>query len=221
MPLEPALNLLEEGARSLGLELPAVAPQQFLLYLTELQRWNARVNLTALRTDREIVSKHFLDSLAILPCLGEPASLADLGAGAGFPGLALKLALPDLALTLVEPREKKAAFLEYLAARLKLARVEVIRVHLTPALARQWGPRFQAVVSRAAFQLTRFLELAAPLLLPGGLALALKGPHLIGGELEAATTVCQLVGLTPLKLQEYRLPVDREPRLAVTAYRPR
>jgi 16S rRNA (guanine527-N7)-methyltransferase len=221
MPSEQPLNLLQEGARALGLELPAGAPEQFLLYLTELKRWNARVNLTALNTDREIVSKHFLDSLAILPFLGEPASLADLGAGAGFPGLALKLALPDLALTLVEPREKKAAFLEYLAARLKLDRVEVSRVHLTPALARQWGPRFQAVVSRAAFQLARFLELAAPMLRPGGLVLALKGPHLIGGELEAATTVCQLVGLTPLQLQEYRLPVDREPRLAATAHRPR
>jgi 16S rRNA (guanine527-N7)-methyltransferase len=221
MPLEPVLDLLNEGARSLGLELPAAAPEQFLLYLTELKRWNARVNLTALRGEREIVSKHFLDSLAILPFLGEPASLADLGAGAGFPGLVLKLARPELALTLVEPREKKAAFLEYLAARLQLTRVEVSRDHLTPALARQWGPRFQAVVSRATFQLSRFLELAALLLLPGGLALALKGPHLIGNELEAATTVCQLVGLTPLQLQEYRLPLDREPRLAVTAHRPR
>jgi 16S rRNA (guanine527-N7)-methyltransferase len=221
MPIPNPLDLLNDGARSLGIELPARASEQFLLYLSELKRWNARVNLTALKTDREIVSKHFLDSLAILPFLGEPASLADLGAGAGFPGLALKLARPDLALTLVEPREKRAAFLEYLAACLKLGQVEVSRDHLTPALARQRGPRFQAVVSRATFQLTRFLELAAPMLLPGGLALALKGPHLIGNELEAATTVCQLVGLTPLKLKEYHLPEDRERRLAAMAHRPR
>jgi 16S rRNA (guanine527-N7)-methyltransferase len=220
MPSEDPLDLLKEGAASLGLELPPPAPEQFRLYLTELQRWNTRINLTALKTDRDIVSKHFLDSLAILPFLREPASLADLGAGAGFPGLVLKLARPALALTLVEPREKKAAFLEYLTARLKLSGVEVVRVHLTPARARKWGPQFAAVVSRAAFTLARFLELAAPLLLPGGTALALKGPGLAPPELEAAQKLAELLALEPLQTREYYLPISREARLLVTARRP-
>jgi len=209
------IALLEDGAAALGLDLPPPTLEQFRFYLTELKRWNARVNLTGLKTDKDIVVKGFLDSLAVLPFLGEAASLADLGSGAGFPGLGLKLARPMLALTLVEAREKKAAFLQYLVAVLNLTDVTVVRVHLTPALAREWGPRFGAVVSRATFKLTQFLSLAAPLLIPGGVALALKGPGLPEAELEGALSRSRLLGLAPLTLREYRLPLTGEPRLLV------
>ena len=214
------LELLLQGAAGLGLDLEPPVLEQFRFYLTELQRWNARVNLTGLKTAEDIVVKGFLDSLAVLPYLGAPASLADLGAGAGFPGLALKLLRPAMALTLVEAREKKAAFLDYLVSCLRLPGVEVARVHLTPALARQWGPRFAAVVSRAAFPLAKFLELAAPLLLPGGLALALKGAKLADGELAGARSRAEALGLSPLELWDYILPLAGEPRLLVLARRP-
>lgn len=203
----------------MGLELAPATVEQFHFYLTQLKLWNARVNLTGLKTEQEMVVKHFLDSLAVLPFLGPVRSLADLGSGPGFPGLALKLVRPELQLTLVEAREKKAAFLEYLVSCLKLPGVTVTRTHLTVPEARKWGPRFEVVVSRATFILQRFLELAAPILRPGGLALALKGPHLAGGELEAATTAAQIMGLTALELKPYRLPLTNEPRLAVLAHR--
>jgi 16S rRNA (guanine527-N7)-methyltransferase len=213
------MDLLQAGAAALGLELSPATLAQFSFYLTQLKLWNARVNLTGLKTDRDIIVKHFLDSLAVLTFLGEPHSLADLGAGPGFPGLALKLVRPELKLTLVEAREKKAAFLEYIASCLKLPEVTVARTHLTMTEARQWGPRFEAVVSRAAFKLRQFFELAAPILLPGGLALALKGPRLADGELAAAASAGQLLGLTSAELKSYRLPLSGEPRLAVLAYR--
>ncbi len=209
------ISLLEEGAQELGLSLPPPSLEQFRLYLTELKRWNARVNLTGLKTDQDIVIKHFLDSLAILPWLGDLASLADLGSGAGFPGLVVKLLRPDLALTLVESRGKKAAFLQYLTALLKLPQVEVAQVHLTPALSRQWGPRFAAVTSRAAFNLSHFLGLAAPLLLPGGILMALKGLHLPAAELEEAQKRGESLGLKQLTLHRYRLPLSGEERLVV------
>ena len=174
-PLVDPMDLLQEGAVALGLELAPATLGQFHFYLTQLKLWNTRVNLTGLKTDRDIVIKHFLDSLAVLPFLGPARSLADLGSGPGFPGLALKLVLPELQLTLVEAREKKAAFLEYLVSCLKLPDVTIARTHLTVVEAQKWGPRYEAVVSRATFILRRFLELAAPLLAPGGIALALKG----------------------------------------------
>jgi 16S rRNA (guanine527-N7)-methyltransferase len=211
------LALLAAGLAALGLELPPAVLGQFQIYLEELKLWNARINLTGLKRDRDIIIKHFLDSLAILPFLDAPASLLDLGSGAGFPGLVLKLARPSLALTLVEAREKKAAFLEYLAARLKLTDVRVVQTHLTPALARKWEPKVAVVVSRATFSLPRLLELAAPLLAPGGLVLALKGVHSAGGELETAGSASALLGLGPLKLHRYELPLSGEPRLLVLA----
>jgi len=134
-PETDPLNLLIQGAAALGLALPPLALNQFQVYLRELKLWNTRVNLTALKTDRDIIVRHFLDSLAVAPFLRPAASLADLGSGAGFPGLVLKILRPELALTLMEARKKKVAFLEYLVSYFKLTGVEVSQVHLTPALA--------------------------------------------------------------------------------------
>jgi 16S rRNA (guanine527-N7)-methyltransferase len=211
------LALLTEGAASLGLELTPGTLGHLQTYLEELKLWNAKINLTGLKTDRDIIIKHFLDSLAVLPFLDAASSLVDLGSGAGFPGMVMKLARPHLALTLVEARQKKAAFLEYLASRFRLTGVEVVQTHLTPHLARQWEPKVAAVVSRAAFILPRLLELAAPLLAPGGVVLALKGVNLAPGELETAGSAAQLLGLGPLEKHKYALPISGEPRLLVTA----
>jgi 16S rRNA (guanine527-N7)-methyltransferase len=211
------LDLLQEGAGALGLQLPPATLEHLQIYLEELKLWNAKTNLTALKTDRDIVIKHFLDSLAVLPWLGGAASLVDLGSGGGFPGMVLKLALPRLNLTLVEARQRKAAFLEYLAARLRLTGVEVVQTHLTPSLAKKREPKVAAVVSRAAFILHRLLELASPLLAPGGMVLALKGVHPPPGELEAAGSAAPLLGLGPLEQHKYCLPISGEPRLLVMA----
>jgi 16S rRNA (guanine527-N7)-methyltransferase len=211
------LTLLTEGIAALGLELDPAVLEQLQIYLEELKLWNAKTNLTGLKTDRDIVIKHFLDSLAVLPFLDGAASVADLGSGGGFPGLVLKLARPQMALTLVEARERKAAFLEYLVARFKLTGAFVVQTHLTPSRAQKWEPKVAAVVSRAAFILPRLLELAAPLLAPGGVVLALKGVHLALGELEAAGSAGQLLGLGPLEKHRYALPISGEPRLLVMA----
>jgi 16S rRNA (guanine527-N7)-methyltransferase len=210
-------RLLLEGAAALGVSLSPEALAHFRIYLQELQTWNARVNLTGLRSDRDIIIKGFLDSLAVLPFLLDAPSLADLGSGAGFPGLVLKLARPDLILTMVESRGKKAVFLEYLAARMGLSGVEVVQARLTPRLAREWGPRFAALTSRAAFSLEHFLQLAAPLLLPGGRALALKGAKPPSREIEAARRVLAAVDLENLEFREYRVPLSGEARTVVVA----
>jgi len=211
------LDLLHEGVAALGLDLAPNVLEQLQIYLEELKLWNTRTNLTALKTDRDIVIKHFLDSLAVLPWLDGAASVMDLGSGGGFPGLVLKLALPEVALTLVEARERKAAFLEYLVARFRLTGVQVAQTHLTPYLAQKWQPKVAAVVSRAAFILPRLLELAAPLLAPGGVVLALKGVHPACGELEAAGSAGPLLGLGALEQHRYDLPISGEPRLLVLA----
>ena len=120
--------------------------------------------------------KHFLDSLAVWSRVKDLESLADIGSGAGFPGLPLKLALPHLHLTLIEPTAKKTAFLHFIMAHLGLTDVEVRQVHLTAAAAQGWGPSFQGVITRATFTLAHYMQIGAPLVKAGGRLLAMKGP---------------------------------------------
>ena len=207
--------LLSAGTQELGLSLSPAALEQFLFYGKELLRWNARVNLTGLKNLPDVVIRHFLDSLAVWPWIKDLHSLADIGAGAGFPGLPLKLALPHLHLTLIESTGKKTVFLQYIIAHLGLVDVAVRQVHLTPALARQWGPSFQGVITRATFPLARYLELGAPLVKPGGQLIALKGPGLGEGEWQEAMAPAGKNACGFPARYEYELPLAGEKRWLV------
>lgn len=207
-----AAALLQEGAAALSLHLDADVLSRFLFYGAELLKWNTRVNLTGLRTISAVVIKHFLDSLAVWPWVRDMASLADIGTGAGFPGLPLKLVLPQIRLTLVEASGKKTAFLHYLVAHLGISGVEVRQLHLTPALAKQWGAVFAGVITRATFPLRRYLELAAPLVVPGGHILAMRGPRLDQRHWHQAQSLASRVHCSPPTLQQYSLPLTSEPR---------
>ena len=178
-------------------------------------KWNTRINLTGLKTARDVVIKHFLDSLAVLPYVKNLHNLADIGTGAGFPGLPLKLALPHLHLTLIEPTAKKTAFLRFVTAHLGLADVEVRQLHLTAAVARRWGPAFAGVITRATFPLADFLGMAAPLTKPGGRVLAMKGPRLDADQWQAAVDLAGSHQCRSPKRHEYSLPLTGERRLLV------
>ena len=207
--------LLQEGAAALGLRLAPDVLSQFLFYGEVLLQWNRRVNLTGLRTLQEVVVKHFLDSLAVWPWVQDLPSLADIGTGAGFPGVPLKLVLPRLALTLVEASGKKTAFLHYLVAHLGLRGVAVRQLHLTHRTACQWGPVFQGVITRATLPLDRYVEIAAPLLRPGGRLLAMRGPHLDAAQWQRAMAVAGRCHCRPPRDQEYHLPFSGDRRRLV------
>src|SRR5438093_9176422 len=121
------MDLLATTAAAWGLPLNRTQLDQFGTYAGELRRWNERVNLTAITDEAAIVSRHFLDSLRCALSWGEPPlRLVDVGAGAGFPGLPLKILRPEIELMLVESVEKKAAFLRHIVATLGLNQVEVL-----------------------------------------------------------------------------------------------
>ena len=103
-----------------GFPLEPVQLDQFVTYWRELKRWNSRMNLTSIRTDQEIIVKHFLDSLSVLQCFDiKPGdSVVDIGTGAGFPGLPIKIYIPEIKLVLVEPSLKKVSFLRFLISQL-------------------------------------------------------------------------------------------------------
>jgi 16S rRNA (guanine527-N7)-methyltransferase len=125
---ERLARLLHDGAAEIGLSLSDQEISAFLVYIGALKKWNQKINLTALRSEKEIVVKHFLDSLFGCKAVDIPqdASMLDIGSGAGFPGLPLKIVMPTTQLTLLEPSHKKTAFLRYLVGLLGVDRVATV-----------------------------------------------------------------------------------------------
>lgn len=113
---------LEEVFNRYGFPLTTEQSEQLTIYHTELKRWNARINLTALHDDTEVIYKHFLDSVSVLEhfAIAEGQTVIDVGTGAGFPGVVLKIYIPSICLTLVEASHKKVAFLKYLISQIGL-----------------------------------------------------------------------------------------------------
>jgi 16S rRNA (guanine527-N7)-methyltransferase len=166
---------LERGSEMLGLALPAGGCEQLLAYTALLAKWNRTYNLTAVRDPLAMVSHHLLDSLAVLPHLAfapAGARLADVGSGAGLPGIPLALARPDWNVALVESNEKKAAFLQQAKIELALSNVQVHAVR-----AEAWRPaeRVAVVISRAFAEIADFVAACKHLLMPGGVIAAMKG----------------------------------------------
>lgn len=165
-------NRLDEGLAGLGLDLSGETREKLLAYGDLLLKWNRIYNLTALRSPREVVTHHLLDALAVLPLLARFSRIADIGSGAGLPGIPLCIARAELTVHSVEAVNKKASFQRQAKIELELANfhVENLRVE-------QFRPEklFPAVVSRAFASLSDFVASSAHLLEDGGRLLAMKG----------------------------------------------
>jgi len=170
-------SILREGLTALSININDQAISLLCQYFTELGKWSKKMNLVAKGDDQTLIETHFLDSLTMLPLLKEQTEknqLLDIGSGAGFPGLALKCALPELAITLAEPRQKRVSFLKHVIRTLKLKQIEVRpeRIEPDPATAE----RFPLITSRAFADITGFLTASEYLSPPGGLIICMKGP---------------------------------------------
>ena len=161
-------KMLADGAQALGIELSSVQQQQLLDYVGLLNKWNKAYNLTAVREPAEMVVRHLLDSLSVLPHV-QATEIVDVGTGAGIPGIPLAIALPALKVTLLDSNGKKTRFAKQAALELGLANVEVVQ-----ARAEQYRNATPQVISRAFASLPDMLEVAGPLLAPGGRMLAMK-----------------------------------------------
>lgn len=168
-------ELLQQGLSALRLELSAAAQSTLLAYVALLKKWNSTYNLTAIRDEREMITQHLIDSLSVLPALQKSALAgrrwADVGSGAGLPGIPLAIARPDLEMTLVETVEKKSAFQRQAKIELGLTNVAIQGGRVEDMA----GGAFDAVVSRAFADLADFVRLAGHLPAPGGRLYAMKG----------------------------------------------
>ncbi len=169
-PQNPTLQPFLEDLHRLGLELTEQQLDQFLWYRQELLDWNTRINLTAITDPEEVMIKHFLDSLSLLLVYDVPdARLLDIGAGAGFPGLPLKIVRPQWHVVLLEATGKKVKFLQHIIEALQLKDVEVVhgRAEELAHKAENRGT-FDVITARAVASLPALLEYAAPFCLLGG-----------------------------------------------------
>jgi 16S rRNA (guanine527-N7)-methyltransferase len=171
--------------------------------MNELLKWNAKVNLTAITAPEEVLEKHFLDSLAVLPEVEGAASLLDLGAGAGFPGIPLKLARPALTVTLVDAVGKKVGFLKAAIATLGLKDARGLHARAEGKPEDEGIPRAELLIARAFMDLPDWLNLAPAYLLPGGRVVAMLGKAQPDEELHARAAERQL---RLISARQYRLP---------------
>lgn len=209
------MQRLIDGAKALGLHLTAEQQAAFQLYYEELVAWNQKFNLTAITDYEQVQIRHFLDSLSCLSAeearraLSRPdARMIDVGTGAGFPGIPLKLVCPATRLTLLEATGKKVTFLEHVVDRLRLRRVGIIKARAEdlahdPAHRQQ----YDLILARAVAELPIVVEYTLPFCRTGGWVIAQKGEAgaaeawgasrsiaILGGELTRVLSV-ELAGL--------------------------
>lgn len=214
---------LSQAAGRIGVALDETALQRFARYRDLLLAWNERINLTAITQPPEIERKLFLDALAMVPAIerflssrrhspSQPASLVDVGSGAGFPGLALKIARPDLQVTVIDATAKKVGFMRDVISALKLEGAEAVHGRAED-LARnsRFREMFDIGTARAVASLPVLLEYVVPFLDVGGEAFLPKGLD-IEAELAAGRRAARLLGATILSAD--RLP-DSSTRLVI------
>jgi 16S rRNA (guanine527-N7)-methyltransferase len=167
------MTTLLDGARALALDLDEAQLARLVAHLDLLDDWNSRMNLTAIRDRPSQLTKHLLDSLTVLPYL-QGERIADVGSGAGFPGIPLAIVEPRRHFTLIESTGKKCRFLEHVRDALELKNVEVVQ-----SRAESYKPevRFDTVLARAVGPVADLVKVAGPLVVGGGRLLAMKGRY--------------------------------------------
>lgn len=214
--MENPEKTLQDIARDFGILLDDRQLSRFRLYRQELLFWNEKMSLVAIKSVRDVTVKHFADSLTLVPLLPPGGHrLLDIGSGAGFPGIPLKIAVDALDVTLVEPSRKKVSFLKTLVRNLSLDGVTVIHGRAEEIRDEEaYRHRFDIVTSRALFKLPELIPAAAPFLAPGGVLMAMKG-RFVDDEITAGEGASQREHLAFSTLHRFTLPGAGEKRAVV------
>ncbi len=213
-PIREMTQLLRNMAAGYGIELSEQQCRLFQVYLEELWHWNRRMNLTGPLTKERMVVELFLDSLIPGPFIPTSARMLDVGSGAGFPGVPLKIHGPDRDIGLLEINSKKVSFLKHIVRLLGFTHITVIRGRVEHIQADLTEAAYQVITARAVADLGQVMAWCAPLLSPGGLLVSFLGSH-FENDLKKSSPMMDKHGVVPHRVIPYSLPGKRAYRHTV------
>lgn len=194
MEIQEFEEIFKEHTKMLNIDLDKKQIQQFYKYMELLLEWNKKINLTAIKEPKEVIIKHFVDSLTIAKYIPQGVTLVDMGTGAGFPGIPLKIYRNDIKITLVDSLNKRIKFLDEVIEKLKLEGIETKH-----ARAEEFGKNskyretFDIATSRAVANLATLSEYLIPLVKVNGKCISMKGPD-IEAELQNGKRAIKILG---------------------------
>lgn len=215
--LEEDERILVDGAQKIGIKLNRNQIETFSLYLDLLIEWNQKINLTSLKTPQEIIIKHFLDSLTCIKAIDlysniDKISIIDIGTGAGFPGIPIKIVCPSIELFLLEARKKKSIFLEKLIKELNLKQVQILKGRAeTLGRCTEHREKYDIAISRAVAPLNILSEYCLPLVRVRGSFIAQKGRS-YKSETEKGIKAIQFLGGELIKVEKIQIPFINQDR---------
>lgn len=187
------------------MDIDNVSAEKFAVYMELLREWNEKINLTAITDEEGILVKHFFDSCSISEFVDNNSKIIDVGTGAGFPGLPLKIVNDTLNLTLVDSLNKRIKFLNEVKNKLGLKNVETVHGRAEDVgIDNKYREKYDFVVSRAVAELRILVEYLLPLVKVGGKVIAMKGPN-IDEEVENAKKAVKLLGGEIERIESFRL----------------
>lgn len=201
-------KLLKESCEEMGVSLNEKQIAQFMQYLSLLLEWNEKMNLTAITEKRDVVLKHFADCLSLVPAVEWNAGMKviDVGTGAGFPGIPVKIACPEVEMTLLDSLQKRIGFLQEVGTQLGLEGVQYVHSRAEDGgQSAEHREQYDLCVSRAVANLAVLAEFCLPFVKVGGMLAALKGPD-AEAELEQAKGALEKLGGKLVKIQDVAIP---------------
>lgn len=187
--------ILRKASQEINIELEKEQIEKFYQYMEILLHWNKKINLTAITEPKDIILKHFIDSLTIQKYIKESSYLVDIGTGAGFPGIPLKIYRKDIKIVLLDSLNKRINFLNEVCRELKLENINTIHSRAEEcARNKKYREKFDIVTSRAVANLSTLTEYMLPLTKIGGLCICMKGKDIEEELKEAKKAICVLGG---------------------------